>query len=255
MQNQGGKEQAQELSPVETPAQAVVSGLADVGRAASPASDKAHKKHTKKRPKSADVFRNGSKSPEGGAESPPARSNKPKRESKAKKSDATSGPPPSSRPSSPLELSQAPLASVGKGAAPAEALPAAPPPGAPEAPKPADLTTHPPARDVPALRGFDNTLAAADQGKPKIAILPMIGSVVIICLMLVVVISMLVSSRRRARAAGTDAAKPTAVFGDDGEVTATSATTNNVTMPNVTMTGTTGTENTTSSHSRGLVVE
>ncbi|XP_049514012.1 uncharacterized protein LOC125941106 [Dermacentor silvarum] len=87
------------------------------------------------------------------------------------------------------------------------------------------------------------------------AILPMIGSVVIICLMLVVVISMLVSSRRRARAAGTDAAKPTAVFGDDGEVTATSATTNNVTMPNVTMTGTTGTENTTSSHSRGLVVE
>ncbi|XP_054925858.1 uncharacterized protein [Dermacentor andersoni] len=86
-------------------------------------------------------------------------------------------------------------------------------------------------------------------------ILPMIGSAVIICLMLAVIIGMLVSNRRRARVTGTNATRPTTVISDDVEVTATSATTTSVTTPSATTTGTTGTENTTISHSQGVVVE
>ncbi|XP_075526278.1 uncharacterized protein LOC142557992 [Dermacentor variabilis] len=256
MQNQGGKEKASEQSPVETSAQVAVTGPADAGQAASPSCEKAHKKRTKKRTKSLDANCRDSKSPEGGAESPIARNKKPKRQSKAKNSGGTSEPPPLLSPiDSPLELSQPPLPSVGKLATTPDALLAAPPPGAPEAPKPADLATYPPARDVPALVGFDNTLATTEQREPKTVIIPMIGSAVIICLMLVVVIGMLVSNRRRARVTDMNATRPTTVISDDVEVTATSATTTSVTTPSATTTGTTGTENTTISHSQGVAVE
>ncbi|XP_065296155.1 uncharacterized protein [Dermacentor albipictus] len=254
MQNQGGKEQASEQSRVETSAQVVVSGPADAGQAASPDYEKANKKRTKKRAKSLDANRRDSKTPEGGAESPSARSKKPKRQPKAKNGGGTSVPPPLSPIDSPLELSQPPVPSAGKLATTPDALPAAPPPGAPEAPKPADLATYPPARDVSAL-GFDNTLATTELRGPKRVILPIIGSAVIICLMLVIVIGMLVSNRRRARFTDTNATSPTTVISDDVEVTATSATTTSVTMPSAITVGTTGTENTTISHSHGVVVE
>ncbi|XP_049514013.1 uncharacterized protein LOC125941107 [Dermacentor silvarum] len=237
MDSHGGKDTAQEQSAAEMSAQVAVGGPASAGGRASPSAEKVHKKHNKKRTKSADVQRDGCKSPESLGDSSPGRGKKAKREPKAKSNDPAPQP---SHDMSPKPLPP-PQAFVENPAAPSVAAA----PCVHGAPKPVDHDTHPAARDVPELREFGNSLPMIEQRRPNKSIIPMIASVGIICLMLVIIISMLVSNRRRARAAGTNTATPATMIDDGVEMTATSAT----------ITVVTGSENATSSHSHETVPE
>ncbi|XP_077497036.1 uncharacterized protein LOC144107751 [Amblyomma americanum] len=194
---------AEELSVAEASAAAPGTGVEPT---ASHGAGK-HKKHAKKRGKSPKAtITDTVKATDGGAESSPPKTKKSKRESKSKTDTAAttprleSNPEPSSKyPAEALVETGAPAVASAEPSAPAAASANAPAsaPADVVTQRPTEVTAYPQVHAAHTDHETNNSIPAIERRSPKPAILPMIGSVVIVFLLVAVVVGMMIARRKQ----------------------------------------------------------